>query len=226
MLTAIIVAAGNSRRMGFDKLSASIEGKSLIAHTIDAFERAPSVNDIIIVTRSDRRQEFEKLLGLNRKVREIIEGGEHRQDSVRAGLERIGNGAKYVAVHDGARPLITPTQIERVFEHARLHGAATLAEPVSDTLKRADASLSVIGSLDRRQVYAMQTPQIFEREILEQAYREVTKQKERVTDEVSAVEQIGRKVVLVPSDDFNFKITYERDLRLAEFVLRERAKQN
>jgi 2-C-methyl-D-erythritol 4-phosphate cytidylyltransferase len=130
-----------------------------------------------------------------------------------------------VAVHDGARPLITPTQIERVFEQARLHGAATLAEPISDTLKRADASLSVIGSLDRNQVYAMQTPQIFEREILEQAYREVAAHKEPVTDEVSAVEQIGRKVVLVPSDDFNFKVTYERDLRLAEFVLRERAKQ-
>ena len=120
-------------------------------------------------------------------------------------------------------PLVRAEEIDRVYEHARVHGAAALAEPVSDTLKRADDNLSVVESLDRNHVYAMQTPQIFERRMLEQAYREIIETGRRVTDEVSAIEYLGRPVVLVPGSDFNFKITYERDLRLAESILQERA---
>jgi 2-C-methyl-D-erythritol 4-phosphate cytidylyltransferase len=222
MLTAIIVAAGNSRRMGFDKLFARIAGKVVIAHTIDAFERTDSVAEIILVARKERRSEFEELAGQMTKVRRVILGGEHRQDSVRAGLEGLAPAVKYIAVHDGARPLITPAQIDRVFEQARVHGAAALAEPVSDTLKRADSDLAVMESLDRNRVYAMQTPQIFERNLLEEAYRRVGEEGKFVTDEVSAIEHSGGKIVLVTSEDFNFKITYDRDLRLAESVLQER----
>jgi 2-C-methyl-D-erythritol 4-phosphate cytidylyltransferase len=220
MLTAIIVAAGSSRRMGFDKLSVPVAGKPVIEHTIDAFERANSVADIIVVTREDRLAEFGKLT--QGKVREVIAGGEHRQDSVRAGLERLGPQTKYVAVHDAARPLVTPKQIERVFAKCQEHGAAALTEPVTDTLKRADKDLHVIASVHRDRLYIMQTPQIFERKLLEEAYRAVFAEKLRITDEVSAVEHLGRKVVLVPGDDFNFKITFGRDFKLAEFVLRQR----
>jgi 2-C-methyl-D-erythritol 4-phosphate cytidylyltransferase len=220
MLTAIIVAAGSSRRMGFDKLSVPVAGKPVIEHTIDAFERANSVADIIVVTREDRLAEFGKLT--QGKVRKVIAGGEHRQDSVRAGLERLGPQTKYVAVHDAARPLVTPEQIERVFAKCREHGAAALAEPAIDTLKRADDNLSVTDSVDRDRLYIMQTPQIFERKLLEEAYRVVFAEKLRITDEVSAVEHLGRKVVLVPGDDFNFKITFGRDFKLAEFILRQR----
>ena len=225
MLTAIIVAAGSSRRVGFDKLFAPAAGKPVIEHTVDAFEGTKSVSEILVVTRGDRVAEFEKLLSRKKKVRQVIAGGEHRQDSVRAGLESLGDETKYVAVHDGARPLTTPEQIERVFAQAREHGAAALAEPVIDTLKRVDAMLSVIGSLDRDGVYAMQTPQIFARDLLEEAYRVVFTKGLRITDEVSAVEQLGRKVVLVPADDVNFKITYERDLRIAEFILQTRGRR-
>ena len=104
MLTAIIVAAGSSRRMGFDKLSASIAGKSVIAHTVDAFAASASVREIIVVVHKDRREEFETIVGTAEKVREIVVGGEHRQDSVQAGLQRLDDLADYVAVHDGARP--------------------------------------------------------------------------------------------------------------------------
>ncbi len=222
MLTAIIVAAGSSRRVGFDKLLAPLAGKSVLEHAVDAFERADCVGDILIVTRADRRAEFKELLGAKSKVREIIAGGEHRQDSVRAGLGHLAAATSYVAVHDAARPLVRPDQIERVFERAREQGAATLAEPIIDTLKRCDQDLYVSESIDRRQVYAMQTPQIFARDILEKAYQAVFTKERRITDEVSAIEQLGGKVALVPCDDFNFKITYERDLQLAEFILRER----
>jgi 2-C-methyl-D-erythritol 4-phosphate cytidylyltransferase len=98
-----------------------------------------------------------------------------------------------------------------------------LAQPVSDTLKRADADLLVVDSVNRHELYAMQTPQIFDRKLIEEAYRAVYKENISVTDEVSAVARLGHKIALVLNDDFNFKITYPRDLPIAEFVLRERA---
>ena len=224
MLTAIIVAAGDSRRMGFDKLFTAIAGKPVIAHTISAFQRANSVNEIIVVAREDRQNEIKTIVRDRRseKVRSIVPGGKHRQDSVRAGLDQLDSATRWVAVHDAARPLITPEQIEHVFQQCANHGAAALAEPINDTLKRADSDLLVSGSVDRDQLYAMQTPQIFERQLLEDAYRAVCAENIFVTDEVSAVERMGRKVVLVVNGDFNFKITYPRDLPLADFVLKQR----
>lgn len=222
MLSAIIVAAGSSRRMGFDKLLEPIAGKPVIAHTIDAFERIKAVSEIIVVVREDKLPEFEKAVGSSKKVRKLTPGGEHRQDSVRAGLQHLGKGVEYVAVHDAARPLVTPEQIERVFTECRAHGAAALAEPIIDTLKRADENLRVADSVDRQQLYAMQTPQIFRRDLLEEAYHAVFDQRRQITDEVSAIELLGRKVVLVANTDFNFKLTYERDFRLAEMILRAR----
>jgi 2-C-methyl-D-erythritol 4-phosphate cytidylyltransferase len=225
MLTAIIVAAGSSQRMGFDKLFATIAGKPVIAHTLHAFERASSVNEIIVVAREDRHDEIRKISRAEnfKNVRSVIAGGERRQDSVRAGLGRLSADAKYVAVHDAARPLITPEQIERVFQHCQKHQAAALAEPVNDTIKRAGTDLVVTRSVDRHQLYVMQTPQVFACALIEEAYRVADTENISLTDEVSAVERLGRKVVLVLNDDFNFKITYPRDLPLAEFVLKQRA---
>jgi len=222
MLSAIIVAAGASERMGFDKLFAPLGGKPVIAHTIDAFERTTCVEEIVLVGRSDSLTELRKLLASQTKVRQVVSGGVERQDSVRVGLDHLDLNADFVAVHDAARPLISPEKITRVFEVCRAHGAAALAEPITDTLKRADADLVVSESVDRDQLFAMQTPQIFARDLLMEAYEAVAAKNIFVTDEVSAVEQLGRKVVLVPNQDFNFKITYPRDFALAQFVLGER----
>jgi len=246
MLTAIIVAAGDSRRMGFDKLFAALAGKPVIAHTIRAFERANSVDGIIVVAREDRRDEINTIVRNEKfkKIRSIIPGGKRRQDSVRAGLDHLESTARYVAVHDAARPLVTPAQIERLFQQCQIHGAAALAEPINDTLKRADLAavaasakaaaapfdsrsgqvLLVTESVDRQEVYAMQTPQMFERALIDEAYRAVYAENILVTDEVSAVERLGREVALVLNDDFNFKVTYPRDLPLAEFILTQRAR--
>src|SRR4030095_6924677 len=210
--------------MGFDKLFAAIAGRPVISHTIHAFERAGCVEEITVVAHEDRHAEIKTIVRDEnfKKVRSIIPGGKHRQDSVRAGLDQLEAGARYVAVHDAARPLITTEQIERVFEQCRIHTAATLAEPISDTLKYADTEFFVTGPVDRHQLYAMQTPQVFERRLLEDAYRSIYAENASVTDEVSAVERLGRKVILVPNQDLNFKITYPRDLALAEFVLMQR----
>ena len=224
MLSAIIVAGGSSERMGFDKLFALVGGKPVIAHTIAAFEQTDCVDEIILVGRAESLGELQKIIGRPTKVKEIIAGGAERSDSVRAGLDQVNPKSDFVAVHDAARPLVTPEKILRAFEACRTSGgAAALAEPINDTLKRAEVDLAVKESVDRSGIYAMQTPQIFARKLLEEAYQMVAKKNVSVTDEVSAVELLGRKVVLVPNHDFNFKITYPRDLPMAEFVLRQRA---
>jgi 2-C-methyl-D-erythritol 4-phosphate cytidylyltransferase len=224
MLSAIIVAAGSSQRMGFDKLLALLGDLPVLAHTIDAFERTPSVDEILLVARAQRVGEFEELVRQQgfKKVRPVIPGGELRHDSVRAGLQRLNENATYVAVHDAARPLVTPEQIERVFELARLHGGAALAEPITNTVKRADENGVVTGGIPRENLYAMQTPQIFARDLLDKAYAKIGAANLAVTDEVSAVEHLGAKVVLVPNDEWNIKITYPRDLLLAQAVLARR----
>ena len=131
--------------------------------------------------------------------------------------------ATFVAVHDAARPLVTPEQIEHVYELARKHGGAALAEPITNTLKRADENCLVNGGVPRENLYGMQTPQIFGRELLEKAYAAVAASNLSITDEVSALEQIGAKVVLVPNEEWNIKITYPRDLLLAQAVLARRS---
>jgi 2-C-methyl-D-erythritol 4-phosphate cytidylyltransferase len=225
MLSAIIVAAGSSQRMGFDKLLALLGDKPVLAHTIAAFEQTDSVREIILVARAERVDEFEELVRQSdfKKVRRVVAGGKHRQDSVRAGLESLDASADYVAVHDAARPLVMPEQIERVLAVAREHGAAAIAEPITDTLKRADENHLVTGGVSRDGLYAMQTPQIFARELLERAYAGVATNNLTVTDEVSAVEHLGAKVVLVPNDEWNVKITYPRDLFLAQAALARRS---
>jgi 2-C-methyl-D-erythritol 4-phosphate cytidylyltransferase len=225
MLSAIIVAAGSSQRMGFDKLLALIGDKPVLAHTLDAFEQTSCVDEIILVARPERVREFQELVqqsGL-KKARKVVAGGAQRQDSVRAGLEQLSPQAGYVAVHDAARPLVMPEQIERVFALAKEHGAAALAEPITDTLKRADKDRFVTGAVDRDGLYAMQTPQIFSLKLLVDAYAAVAANHLSVTDEVSAVQHLGVRVLLVPNAEFNVKITYPRDLLLAQSALTRRS---
>ena len=223
MLAAIIVAAGSSRRIGFDKLSAAIAGRTVLEHSLRAFLDSPSVEQIILVVRRDNVDALSKRLAQNEKKVNVVAGGTERQNSVEAGIAALKPAASFVAVHDAARPLITPAQIESVYAAAREHGAASLAEPVADTLKRADAVGFVTESVDRRSVYAMQTPQVFARNLLQEAYAAVGASKTLVTDEVSAVELLGRRVALVQPNDCNFKVTYPRDLELAEMILKARA---
>jgi 2-C-methyl-D-erythritol 4-phosphate cytidylyltransferase len=119
--------------------------------------------------------------------------------------------------------LITAREIERVFAAARKHGAAALATPITETLKLADANYMVSGAIDRQNVFAMQTPQVFRRDLLSRACEQVKKDSLTVTDEVSAIEHAGGRIVIVPAEDHNFKITYPNDLLLAEAILKQRA---
>src|SRR6476660_10129326 len=222
MLTAIIVAAGNNKRAGFDKLLAKIAGRPVIQHTLAAFEKAIFVNDVLVVSRETVAMRHFIVKTNLRKLRKVVRGGVRRQDSVQAGLNALDNEVEFVAVHDAARPLITPREIERVFSVARKHGAAVLAAPITDTLKFADANQVVSGSIDRQNVFAMQTPQIFRRASLLEAYERISSNSLIVTDEVSAIEHAGGSIVIVPAQDHNLKITYAGDLPIAEFILKQR----
>src|SRR6266404_2563759 len=221
MLSAIIVAAGSSTRAGFDKLFAILAGRPVIEHSIGAFERSKCVDEIIVVGRDTTLDSLQAMTGQFRKVRAVVQGGERRQDSVRAGLDAVSN-ADFIAVHDAARPLITAKEIERVFAAAVEHGAAALAAPVGETLKIADRNQCVIRSIDRENVFAMQTPQIFARDLLVEAYDRVAKDSLAITDEVSAVQHAGGDAIIVRAEDHNPKITFPNDLAIAELILRMR----
>ena len=227
-LTAVIVAAGSSQRMGFDKLFADLAGLPVVARSVSAFQVCPDVESILIVTRAEREHTFHRMAHEHgwSKLRAVLPGGAARHFSVWNGLQAVaenaGSQSGWVAVHDGARPLVTPEMISRCFLLAREVGAACCAAPVSDTLKRAGADGQICGSVDRANLWGMQTPQIFSFQVLYQAYENLLAADLQVTDEASALEALGLPVALFNSGEYNLKITYPPDLRLAEFILAAR----
>ncbi|MGA3171148.1 MAG: 2-C-methyl-D-erythritol 4-phosphate cytidylyltransferase [Chthoniobacteraceae bacterium] len=226
MVSAVIVAAGSSRRMGFDKLFAPLAGKPVIAHSVAAFERTPDIAEIILVARPEHREQLGALVAGEhwKKVKQIVEGGAERHLSVWNGLRVVNGRATHVAIHDGARPLTTPRVIRECLELARQSGAACVATPIPDTVKRASDEGVVVESVERAGLWAMQTPQIFSTAVILQAYSAIIGAGEVVTDEVSAVQRLGINIALLRNDDWNFKVTIPRDLELAEHVLAARAR--
>jgi len=224
-MIAIMVAAGSSRRMGFDKVTADLAGKPVVIHSLLAFEACASVERIVLVTREERIAEFKALgekFGVS-KLDYVVAGGAERHLSVWNGMQAAKlKPDDYVAVHDAARPLITPAAIELCLAKAKHHGASACATPVTDTLQRANADGVVTGGVERDHLWAMQTPQIFLASLLERAYQQVMRKGDLVTDEVSAVHRMGVSVALTRIDEPNFKITLPRDLELARLVLKSR----
>ena len=228
MVSAIIVAAGSSRRMGFDKLFAKLAGKPVLWHSLKAFSDCKEVDEILIVTKEDGMDEVAALVAAEKlkKVTKVISGGEARHISVWNGLQAVNShGSEFVAIHDGARPLTTPNLIKACLELAATHGAACCASQIPDTVKRASVEQMITESVERTGLWAMQTPQIFSSGLILQAYAALMAKHEMVTDEVSAVQKLGKKIALLKNDEWNFKITFPHDLELAEHVLELRAKK-
>lgn len=210
--------------MGFDKLEADLLGESVLLRSLLAFEACPEIAEIRVVTvpekiaplaEAARRLEISKFI-------EALPGGTERHLSVDAGLSRIGDDCELVAVHDAARPLVTPQAIASCIAVAAECGAATLAHRVADTLKRGDEGGVVTESVSREQLWAMETPQVFEISLLRRAYAAILAKGELVTDEVSAVTAIGHPVRLVENTEANLKITVPGDLDVAAAILRGR----
>ena len=214
---AIIVAAGRGERMGgVDKMFALLSGKPVLARVIDVFHRCLSVSQIVVVVTEESVERCQQLVAEQgwHKVTEVCPGGRRRQDSVAAGLSRL-KSCHWVVIHDGARPLVTEELIERGLVEARETGAAVAAVPVSDTIKVAGDDRIVQETPPRGNLWAVQTPQVFRYDIINQAYHQATAE---VTDDASLVERLGYKVKLYMGSYDNIKITTPDDLALAQVL--------
>ncbi len=225
-LSIIIVAAGTGSRMkaAEHKQFLQLDGKPVLDITIRAFEQHPMVREIILVShRTEVLRVMEEIIkpGGFKKVKKVVPGGTTRTDSVKAGLQVISGEATHVAVHDGARPLITQAMLDNVFKKGIVTGAAILATKVTDTIKETDEKGRVITTIPRSGLWAVQTPQVFVREWLEAAYEKLDSDAS-ATDDAAVLEAAGYTVYTVECSKENMKITVPLDLAQAEMILESR----
>ncbi len=218
---AILVCAGASTRMGggLSKTLLPLLGQPVIVHTLTAFLSAGSISEIILVVRPEDKGEVMLLTGgldCGQKPVRIVEGGETRQQSVKNGADAVSGKASFLAIHDGARPLITPGQIDGIVRCAAEKGAATMAVRVKDTIKAADGRGQVVSTPDRSALWAIQTPQVFDRTLYQHC---AALAKAEYTDDCQLFEQAGYPVTLFEGSYRNLKITTPEDIVMAESLL-------
>ena len=204
--------------MGIDKLAWPLAGRPVLRRTLDAFLKADSIVSVIVVCPEERWNLLDG--GSFPKPVVRIDGGLERQDSVRMGLAALDNSTRFVAAHDGARPLVSPDDIDACVATAIEHRAVSLARRATETMKRADGNDFCVKSVSRENLWCMETPQVFEVSLLRESYQHVAAEGLTVTDEVSAVQALGVKVKLIESRHPNLKITTPADLALAEALVK------
>jgi 2-C-methyl-D-erythritol 4-phosphate cytidylyltransferase len=210
-ITAILVAAGSSQRMGFDKLAALLDGKPVLVHSLQAFMDCDAITEILVICPPERFELLDQTT-FTKPVRRI-DGGAERHLSVANGLAAASPNAQFIAVHDAARPLVSQADILATLDAAKTHGAASLARRVTETLKRSDADGLTESPVSRENLWFIETPQIFRTELIQSAYANVIKEGISVTDETSALETLSLKTQLIPSTSPNPKITTPADLQ-------------
>ena len=221
-VSIVIVAAGRGSRMGQgDKLFMEVAGLPLVGHTWRRFDRFAGTAEIVIVTRGESRSLFENLAKriAAAKPWRIVEGGAERQDSVWNGVNATDEASAVVAIQDGARPCTPLGSLGQAIEDAREMGAAVLAKRVSDTLKRGDGQAQILGTVDRENLWAVQTPQVFRREVILAALAKVRDEGLAITDDTAACEALGQAVKLIECDRPNPKATTPDDLPFIESLL-------
>ena len=219
---AVIVAAGNASRMGgIDKVMAPLDGEPMIVKTVRAFQECPAVREIVIVTRPDLLETIMSLCHGFEKVRAVVAGGADRPASVRNGMNALSDKVKLVAVQDGARPLVTWELIDRTVRAANTYHAAAPGIPVKDTTKIVEGGV-VTETPDRNTLRAIQTPQVFDFDLLRGALQQAELEGAAITDDCSAVERLGMKVRIVEGDEHNIKVTTPMDLKIAQMLWEER----
>ena len=218
---AVIVAAGTASRMGgIDKVMAPLRGEPMIARTVRTFQNCDAISEIVIVTREDLILPITGLCREMPKVKAVVCGGKSRQESVARGLNALSDKVKLAAIHDGARPLVTWEVIDRAVRAANTYGAAAPAIPVKDTIKVVEGRI-VKNTPDRATLFAVQTPQVFDFDLLRGALKKAEADGAAVTDDCSAVERMGMSVKIVEGDERNIKVTTPIDLKIAEMLLEE-----
>jgi len=221
---AVIAAAGSSRRMGSDKLSADLGGEPVLVRTIEAFENSAAIDEIVLTTRGEKIGALKELVSSRgfHKVRAVVAGGETRTQSVQNGAAAVSEKTEILCVHDGARPFVTPALIARVIEGAVCCGAATAAVRAKNTIKSADADGFVTATPPRDMLWEIQTPQCFSLSL----YREAIKAcPGEYTDDCGPIEACGRPVLLVEGEGRNIKLTTPEDMLTAQ-IFWETREQN
>lgn len=219
--SAILLAAGSSRRLGFDKILTPLAGRPAFRHAFDILASCEEIGEIIIVTRQDLVENFQQQLETHTTDNsvKVVQGGKERQDSVYAGLQAADESFRMVLIHDAARPLITSGLVNEVLQVARKTGAAICGRPCADTLKRTQDQQTILDTPNRSEFWQVETPQIFEREGILNAYREVIESGTAITDDASAFEHVGGNVSLVESKMMNLKITKQSDWEVLQMWL-------
>ena len=222
--SAVVLAAGNSQRMGKDKILMPIGGAPVIAHTLKAMQSSDIIDEIVIVTKYESIQEIADICnehGISKASR-VIRGGKTRLESALIGVSNVSEKATLIAIHDGARPFVTEKLIDRVVHAAKTHSAAAPAVTASDTVRLLNSKGAVTATPDRDLVALVQTPQVFLAELIKAALTRAIDKGFRVTDDCSAVEAMGYKVTIVAGEADNIKLTTTRDIYAAEGILAER----
>lgn len=224
---AIVPAAGKSTRMGGeDKMFSLLCGAPVLMHTLRVLDQAVLVDEIVVAAQPEKLEEVAALVsraGIRKPIR-VVEGGASRAESVLAAALAANEEAEYLAIHDGARPLILPEQVDEMIRMGQQTYAAAPALPVTDTVKVADLSGRVLSTPDRTTLFAVQTPQVFQANILKAALQSALAAGAVLTDDCSAVERLGKDVYLTPGWRENIKITTPEDMAVAEAFLRKRGK--
>ncbi len=225
-VTAVIPAAGAGKRMNLKKQFLEINGKPLLSITVSVFEDCQSIDDIIVVAARDDIEAVKEMLKSFRKIRDIVEGGPERQDSVYNGLKDISKESDddLVVIHDGARPLITKEIISKAVTEAKVSKAVVVGVPAKDTIKTVTPDNMTLETLDRGSLWLVQTPQVFQLSIIKQAYERAQKINYRATDDSKLVERMGIPVKMIMGSYDNIKITTIEDVAIAESILNQRAK--
>ena len=218
-VTAVLVAAGSSTRMGFDKLSFDLGGETVLERSVRAFDECPEVDELVIVTGASSENAQRAAARCKKPVR-LVKGGSTRAESARSGVAAAHG--RLVAVHDAARPFVSQSVIADTIAAAARCGAAAPAVPVKDTIKTVAEDGTVTGTPDRSTLRAVQTPQVFETDLLKAALQSALENEVPVTDDCSAVERLGKVVYLIDGDEENLKITTPVGLVIAEAILAER----
>ncbi|HEY1790953.1 MAG TPA: 2-C-methyl-D-erythritol 4-phosphate cytidylyltransferase [Verrucomicrobiae bacterium] len=224
MNVAILVAAGRGARMGRDKLFLNVAGKPVVAHTWARFDEARCIDQIVVVVRAGMEKKFAALAKKFKfkKKYQIVTGGAERQDSVWNGLEAAPPKSSIVAVHDAARPCVNNDLIAATVKYAEETGAAVAAHPVTDTIKESSDGRLIQKTLDRSQLWAMETPQTFRFDVIRRAIAAARAKKMVFTDDTASCELIGQPVRLVSSIAPNPKVTVPGDLPIVETLLSHR----
>lgn len=226
--TAVILAAGSSVRMGNDKILARLGEIPVLARTLMPFQNSDCVDEIVVVTAADKLAEVAELCREYNfgKVTKVVAGGKTRAESALTGVSEVSSKAALIAIHDGARPLVTEELIRRTVEKAAKKNAAVPAIRCTDTLKTAGEDGAILGTVDRETTWRMQTPQVFKADLIKGALTKAMKQGFPLTDDSSAMELLGVKTYLVEGDEENIKLTRPLDLLLAAAILRDRRERN